>query len=53
VLGERRNAKALKDHPDHLAAKDGDAEAAIRLVPELVGEATIAAARERLGNNVI
>ena len=43
----------MKAHPDYVAAKAGDREAAARLVVDVVKPETIEAARERFGPDVI
>jgi len=48
-----RDTTALKAHPDYKAAKAGDAEAAARLVRDLVSDADIAAAAEKIGPGAV
>lgn len=48
-----RSAEEIKKHPDYIAAKSGDGEAAIRLVRDLVSPRDVALAKERFGNHAI
>jgi hypothetical protein len=52
-IASARNTHALKAHPDYASAKAGDAEAAARLVRELVPETDIATARDKFGADAI
>lgn len=47
------DTQALRAHPDYQAGKGGDGAAAVRLVADLAGAETLAAARQRFGPGTV